>query len=113
MNVIALAGNVGRDSDIKYLESGTIICTNSLAVRKTKDETLWIDIKAFGKTAETMGEYVKKGSKIAITGKFDIETWNDRETNDKRSKPVVLIDRLTLMDSPKSDSGSTAGGSRF
>lgn len=104
MNVITLAGNAGRDPEARYFESGTVVANLTLAVRAPKrdDAPDWFNLQIWGKQAQVAIDYVKKGSLIAVTGRMTTEKWTDRTTGEERSKPVVVVDRLTLLGS-KSD----------
>ena len=105
LNRIALVGRVGGDCDTKYFESGSVICTFTLAVnRRTKnsDQPDWFNVETWGKTAQVAADYVHKGSLIGISGSLKVEQWTDRNTAAPRSKPIIRVDRLDLLGS-KSD----------
>lgn len=101
LNTVALTGRVGRDPEIKYFESGTMIATFSLAVdgfaKDGEKPTHWIDLKIWGKQAQVSADYVRKGSKIGVSGRLEQENWVDKESGGKRSKLVVVADRLELL----------------
>lgn len=109
MNVITLAGRAGRDPELKYFESGSMVANLSLAVNAAKkgDDADWFELKIWGKTAQIAADYVKKGSQIAVTGRMSTERWVDKTTGEKRQKYVVNVDRLSLLGS-KGD-GESAG----
>lgn len=110
INVVTLTGRVGGDPDVKYFESGSIVCNLSLAVdRRQKNENItdWFALKLWGKTAEVAANYVRKGSLIGVTGSLELETWKDRNTGEDRSKPIIKVDRLELLGS-KRDNEATA-----
>jgi single-strand DNA-binding protein len=104
MNVITLAGHAGRDPEVRYFESGTMVANFTLAVRAPKRDEApdWFNLTIWGKQAQVAADYVKKGGLIAVTGRMTTEKWTDRATGEERSKPVVVVDRLTLLGS-KSD----------
>lgn len=106
-NSIAIAGNVGQDPDVKYFESGRNNAKTTVAVSATKKRTNWFNVELWGKTAETMSNYVNKGDKIGIVGEFSLEVWNDRDTGVLRSKPVVKGESLSLL----GKSGNASSGS--
>ena len=111
MNVITLAGRAGRDPEVKYFESGTVVANLTLAVNSTKKDADadWFSLQIWGKTAQIAADYVRKGSQIAVTGRMTSEQWTDRNTGEKRSKPVVIVDRLTLLGSKQDrDGGESA-----
>jgi single-strand DNA-binding protein len=114
LNVVHLIGRVGRDPEIKYFESGKVKCTLTLAVNRIKrDEPPdWFDLELWDKTAEIAANYVKKGSQIGIKGSLKIEAWNDRNSGANRSKPIIRVDKLDLLDSKK-DSQQTQQRSDF
>jgi len=94
LNTFSISGYVGRDPDVKYFTSGTVKAGISLAVRRpgTKDGTDWIAVEFWGKTAEVVANFVRKGSYIEVSGRLSIQTWTDRDTNEPRSKPVLKAD---------------------
>ena len=109
LNVVNLVGRVGGEPDVKYFESGSVLCTLTLAVnRRTRksDQPDWFNLELWGKTAEFAGNYVKKGRLIGVQGSLKIETWSDRTTGTNRSKPVIKVDRLDLLDSKKDTDAS-------
>ncbi len=110
LNAVNLVGRVGGDPDVKYFESGSVVCKLTLAVnRPTKnDQPDWFNLEIWGKTAEVAANYVKKGSLIGIQGALKIETWQDRSTGTNRSKPVIKVDRLDLLGS-KRDNEAASG----
>jgi single-strand DNA-binding protein len=99
LNVGALVGCLGRDPETKYFDSGTVVAKFSIAVNRPKKNGVeqdpdWFDCEAWGKTAEFVTNYIKKGNRVSIVGKLRQEKWEDRTTGDKRSKVVVAIDNL-------------------
>lgn len=101
INQINLVGRVGADPDVKYFESGSVVCNLSLAVKEGRDQTSWFNLEMWGKTAEVSANYVRKGSLIGISGSLKFDHWNDRTTGAPRSKPVIRVDRLDLLGSRK------------
>ena len=104
INVIVLVGHAGRDPELRFFESGSCVCEFSLAVNRPprdgqNQEPLWVNCKAWGKTAQVAGDYLRKGSKVAIVGRLEIEQWTDRSSGEVRSKALVVIDRLELCGS--------------
>ncbi len=101
LNSVTLVGRAGRDPDVRYFESGTVVANLTLAVnrRSKEDEPDWFNLEIWGKQAQVAADYVKKGSLIGITGSFKIDSWNDRNTGETRKKPVVRVDRLELLGS--------------
>lgn len=105
MNVITLTGNLGRDFELNYTGGGIAIGKNSLAVRRDfKDkktgeyETDWINITVFGQRAETMNQYLGKGSKIGIVGKLQVNQYQNKE-GENRTSYDVIVDSFEFLDS--------------
>ncbi len=109
INSINLVGRAGRDPDVRYFESGSIVANLTLAVnrRSRNEEPDWFNLEIWGKQAQVAADYVKKGSLIGITGSFKLDQWKDKTTGENKSKPVVRVDRLELLGSKKDafDSG--------
>jgi single-strand DNA-binding protein len=105
LNVVALVGRVGGDPDVKYFESGSVVCKLTLAVNRAakNDEPDWFNLEIWGRTAQIAADYARKGSLIGVSGSFKIESWTDRATGALRSRPVVRVDRLDLLGSKKDE----------
>jgi single-strand DNA-binding protein len=104
LNTITLVGRVGGDPDVKYFESGSVVCKLTLAVRRrsrNSDEPDWFNLEIWGKPAQTAADYVRKGSLIGVTGALKVEYWQDRSTGASRSKPVIRVDQLDLLGSKR------------
>jgi single-strand DNA-binding protein len=100
MNTGNLIGRVGGDPDVKYFESGSVKATFTLAVNrrsKNTDQPDWFNIECWGKTAEVVAKYVKKGKQVGVTGSLIIESWKDKQTGTLRSKPVIKTDKIELL----------------
>lgn len=119
-NKVILLGNVTRDPELRYIASGTAVTDIGLAVndrRKTAsgewvEETTFVDVTLWGRTAEIAGEYVTKGSPLLIEGRLKLDTWE--KDGKKNSKLRVVCDRMQLLGS-RSGGGSgdgPRGGSR-
>lgn len=111
LNVITLVGRVGGDPDVKYFESGSVVCKLTLAVKRrtrNSEEPDWFNLEIWGKPAQTAADYVRKGSLIGVTGALKLEHWQDRSTGVSRSRPVVRVDQLDLIGS-KRDQEAGAG----
>lgn len=104
LNVVNLVGRAGGDPDVKYFESGSVVCNLTLAVdRRTRnsDQPDWFNLELWGKTAEVAANYVRKGSLIGVVGALKFDHWKDRSTGADRSKPVIRVDRLELLGSKR------------
>jgi len=96
INTINLVGRAGREPDVRYFESGSIVANFAIAVnRRSRDEEPdWFNLEIWGKQAQIAADYVIKGSLIGITGSFKIDRRKDKNTGEDRYKPVVRVDRL-------------------
>ena len=103
INSVTLVGRAGRDPEVRYFESGTVVANLTMAVnrRNRDDEPDWFNLEIWGKQAQVAADYVKKGSLIGITGSFKLDSWKDRNTGEERNKPVVRVDRLELLGSKR------------
>jgi single-strand DNA-binding protein len=120
-NKVILAGNLTRDPELRYTPKGMAIAKFGLAVNRSwrdgesgeiKEEVTFVDIDAFGKTAETIGQYLKKGRPILIEGRLKLDTWDDKQTQQKRSKLGVVVEAFTFLDSGSTrEGGGDTGGS--
>ncbi|HCL55404.1 MAG TPA: single-stranded DNA-binding protein [Spirochaetia bacterium] len=111
INHVVLIGRLTSDPEIRATGSGMQVASFTIAVNdyyKGEEKAYFFDVKAFGKTAETLRNYTKKGSLVAIDGKLTQERWETKEGGEKRSKVVVLLQGLQLL-SPKDSEG---GGSK-
>tara|TARA_Y100001968_G_scaffold325581_1_gene367063 strand:+ start:777 stop:1166 length:390 start_codon:yes stop_codon:yes gene_type:complete len=103
INSVTLVGRAGRDPEVRYFESGSVVANLTLAVnrRSRNDEPDWFNLEIWGKQAQVAADFVKKGSLIGIVGSFKLDSWKDRKTGEDKSKPVVRVDRLELLGSKK------------
>lgn len=113
VNSCSFMGRAGRDPESRFIDTagGTIsICETTMAVYRSaknkEDQTLWVKIKAFGKSAEALQQYVRKGDQFAITGRMDCEKWTDQQGN-KRETWIAVADRVHLCAS-KEKAGTSA-----
>ena len=101
MNKVLLTGCIGKDLDLKYTQgSGTAVAKGTLAVKREfkKDETNWISLIAFGKIAETMAQYLTKGSKIGIVGRIQTGSY-DAQDGTKRYTTDVIVESFEFLSS--------------
>jgi single-strand DNA-binding protein len=112
-NKVILAGNLTRDPELRYTPKGTAIAKISLAINRTwkneagesQEEVTFVEVDAFGRTAENIGQYFKKGRPILIEGRLRYQTWDDKQTNQKRNKLSVVMENFQFMDSKASGDG--------
>jgi single-strand DNA-binding protein len=115
-NKVILVGNLTRDPELRYTPKGTAIAKVGLAVNRvwrneageTKEEVTFVDIDVFGRTAENVGQYMRKGRPILIEGRLRLDQWDDKQTGQKRSKLGVVAETVQFLGSPTG--GSNAGG---
>ncbi len=116
-NKVILVGNLTRDPEVRYIPNGTAVCDIGLAVnsqwtdRKTnerKEEVTFIDVTLWGRTAEIAGEYLAKGRPVLIEGRLHLDSWEDKESGQKRSKLKVIGESLQMLGSRE---GGGSGGS--
>ena len=106
-NKVILAGNLTRDIELRYTPKGTAVATVGLAInRKWRDEgggeheeVTFVDVTAFGRTAEVWSQYLKKGNPILIEGRLKLDQWDDRQTNQKRQKLSVVVETFQFLNS--------------
>lgn len=115
-NRVILMGNITRDFEVKYLQSGTAVTEIGLAVNERRknqqgewiDETVFVDVTLWGRTAEVAAEYLSKGSPIFIEGRLRLDTWE--KEGQKHSKLRVTCDRMQMIGGRQGGGGG--GGSR-
>lgn len=111
INSVTIVGRCGRDPEAKYFESGTQVAQFSVATnRYNQDEPDWHQVKVWGKQAQVAVDYLKKGNLVGIAGRLEYESWTDKTTGEKRSKAVVVADRIQLL-TPKSEAGGSSQAS--
>jgi single-strand DNA-binding protein len=106
-NKVILIGNLTRDPELRYTPKGTAIAKLGLAINRTwrdeagatKEEVTFVDVDAFGRQAEVIGQYLKKGKPIMVEGRLRLDTWEDKQTNQKRSKLGVVLESFQFLDS--------------
>lgn len=102
-NKANLVGRLGKDPELLYFASGSVVAKTTLAVDRTianEDDPDWFSVEAWGKTAEILASYTTKGSLVAVEGEFKLDEWLDKQTNQPRLRPSVKISRLHLLSSP-------------
>lgn len=105
LNRVLLMGNVTRDPEVKYTPKGTAIAQIGMAINRTwsddsgqkKEEVTFVDVEFFGRVAEIAGQYVKKGNPLFVEGRLKLDTWDDKQSGQKRSKMKVVCENMQLM----------------
>ena len=113
MNKVILIGNLTKNIDLKYLTTGVAVGESSMAINqvyKKQDgtkvqDTCFIDIVMYGRSAEISNQYLKKGSQLCIEGKLNFQQWSDQNGN-KRSKHIVSVEKVEFLDVRSDDSNA-------
>jgi len=115
-NRVILLGNLTRDVEVKYLQSGMAVADIGMAVNERRksqtgewiEETVFVDVTMWGRTAEVAGEYLSKGSPVLIEGRLKYDTWE--KEGQKRSKLSVTCDRMQMVGSKGGGGGGPGRG---
>ena len=110
-NKVILAGNLTRDPEMRYTPKGTAIAKFGLAVNRTwkneagetKEEVTFVDVDAFGRQAEVIAQYMKKGRPFLVEGRLKLDQWEDKNTHQKQSKLRVVLESFSFIDSKPGD----------
>jgi len=116
-NKVVLVGNLTRDPELRYTPKGTAIAKLGLAVNRVwtneagekKEEVTFVDVDVFGRTAENVGQYMRKGRPILIEGRLKLDQWDDKQTGQKRSRLGVVAENVQFLGS--APGGGEGGGS--
>jgi|SRR6516225_9440785 len=106
-NKVILAGNLTRDPELRYTPKGTAIARIGMAINRTwktetgetKEEVTFVDVDAFGRQAEVIAQYMKKGRPLLVEGRLKLDQWEDKNTHHKQSKLRVVLDGFSFLDS--------------
>ncbi len=98
LNKVMIMGNLTRDPEVKYTPKGTAVADLALAINRVystdagekREETTYVDVELWGRQAEIAGEYLRKGRPVYIEGRLKLDTWDDKQTGQKRSKMRVV-----------------------
>lgn len=121
LNKAIIAGNLTRDPQVKFLPNDKAVCDFSIAINRRyktasgeqKEEATFVDVQAWGRTAELVGQYLIKGAGAVVIGELRMDSWDDKKTGEKRSKIKVVADSVQFLggksDRPAhDDQGATA-----
>jgi single-strand DNA-binding protein len=116
VNKVTLLGTLGRDPEVKYTPSGTAVAKFSMATNDRykdkdgnwQDRTEWHNIVAWQRTAEIIGEYVKKGDRLYLEGKLQTSSWEDKQSGEKKYRTEIVVNDIVLIGG-KRDGGSAGG----
>ncbi len=113
-NKVIVAGNMTRDPELRYTPNGKAIAKFALAVNRNwttetgekKEEVTFIDIDAFGRQAEVISQYMKKGRPLLVEGRLKLDQWDDKQTGQKRSRLGVVLESFSFLDGGRADGGA-------
>ena len=115
-NKVILMGNLTRDPQLKYLPSQTPVAEFGMAVNhryktangEDREEVMFIDCNAFGKQAEVINQYCRKGKSLLIEGRLKFDTWDDKQGGGKRSKHRIVVENFQFV-GPRESGGEGPG----
>lgn len=115
-----IAGNVTRDPEMRATPSGAQACNFTIAVNRVfrgsdggqQEQTSFIDCVAWGKSGETIAQYVKKGSALIVSGRIEQRSWEDKTSGQRRSRVEIVVDDFSFVGSGDGGSGRSGGSSR-
>ena len=119
VNKVILIGNVTRDPEVKFTPKGSAVTDIGLAVNRSftldngekREEVTFIDVTFWGRQAETLGEYIKKGRSLYIEGRLQLDTWDDKQSGQKRSKLRVVGENFQFLGTrPAGAAGGSGDG---
>ncbi|MFZ1219368.1 MAG: single-stranded DNA-binding protein [Chthoniobacterales bacterium] len=122
-NKVILLGNLTRDPEVRYTPKGTAVTDLGLAVNRSytaengekREEVTFVDVTFWGRTAEVAGEYLKKGWPVFVEGRLQLDSWDDKQSGQKRTKLKVIGENMQMLGAPRgggSGGGDEEGGSR-
>jgi single-strand DNA-binding protein len=123
LNSVHLMGNLTRDPEVRYTPKGTAVCDLSLAINRMlppeqeggerREETTYVDVTLWGRTAENAGQYLAKGRNVFVDGRLALETWEDKQSGQKRSRLKVVAESVQFLGSrPAQAEGEASAGSK-
>jgi single-strand DNA-binding protein len=111
LNRVLLIGNLTRDPEIRYTPQGVAVADISLAINRfttnsegeKKEEVTFVDVTLWNRVAEIAKDYLKKGKPVFIEGRLRLDTWDDKQTGQKRSRLRVVADGMQLLGSKENN----------
>jgi single-strand DNA-binding protein len=113
-NKVILLGNLTRDPEVRYTPKGSAVCDLGIAVNRVyttdsgekREEVTYVDVVLWARLAEIAGEYLKKGRPVFIEGRLQMDTWDDKQTGQKRSRLRVVGESMQLLGSRPGGAGA-------
>src|SRR6267154_289176 len=110
-NKVIIAGNLTRDPELRYTPKGTATARIGMAINRTwksetgetKEEVTFVDVDAWGRQAEVLAQYMKKGRPLLMEGRLKLDQWEDKNTHQKQSKLKVVLESFSFIDSNRGD----------
>jgi single-strand DNA-binding protein len=121
LNRVLLIGNLTRDPEVRYTPKGTAVTEIGLAVNRVysgedgekKEEVTFVDVTLWARQAEIAGQYLKKGRPVFIEGRLQLDSWDDKQTGQKRSRLRVVAENLQLLGSRQDAEGASSASGSF
>ncbi|MCB1086475.1 MAG: single-stranded DNA-binding protein [Verrucomicrobiae bacterium] len=118
LNKVMIIGNLTRDPEVRYTPKGTAVTDIGLAVNRNyttdtgekREETTFVDVTLWGRQAEIAGQYMKKGRPVYIEGRLQMDTWQDKQTGQNRSRLKVVGDAFQFLGGREEGGGGGGGG---
>lgn len=119
LNKVQLMGNITRDPEVRYTPKGTAVTDISLAINRSfsgddgerREETTFVEITFWGRQAEVIGEYMRKGRPLYVEGRLQLDTWEDKTSGQQRSRLKVVGENFQFLGSRDDGGGPRGGGS--
>jgi len=120
LNKVLLLGNVTRDPEVRYTPKGSAVCDLGIAVNRgyttdsgeKREEVTFVDVTLWGRTAEVASEYLKKGRPVFIEGRLQMDSWDDKQTGQKRTRLRVVAENMQLLGGRPPGGAESTGESR-
>lgn len=120
LNKVLLLGNVTRDPEVRYTPKGSAVCDLGVAVNRAyttdtgekREEVTFVDVTLWGRTAEVASEYLKKGRPVFIEGRLQMDSWDDKQTGQKRTRLRVVAENMQLLGGRSPGGTGDTGGER-
>lgn len=111
LNIAVIGGNITADPELKYTPKGTAVVQFSVAINRrwkddsgeVREEVSFFNCQGWGKTAEAIGQYLRKGDPILIDGRLKQESWEDKQSGQKRSRVIVVINSFQFVGQKRED----------
>lgn len=119
LNKVMLMGNLTRDPELRYTPNNTAVANLGMAINRrwfnkqtneNQEETTFVDLEAWGRTAEVLNQYLKKGKPLYVEGRLKLDTWQDKESGGNRSKLKIVVETFEFLDSRAGEGGGGQGG---